>query len=67
MPLYENQLHILVMKKPIFLLAGLCAIVLNRAAWGADTYKIDPVHSSVGSAVSPGDSRAKEYVTPAVS
>jgi polyisoprenoid-binding protein YceI len=40
-----------VMKK-LILLTGLCTIVLSRAAWCADTYKIDPVHSSVGFAVS---------------
>jgi polyisoprenoid-binding protein YceI len=45
------KINIHVMKRPI-LLTGLCAIVLSRAAWGADTYKIDPVHSTVGFAVS---------------
>jgi polyisoprenoid-binding protein YceI len=39
------------MKKPI-LSTGLCAIVLSGVAWGADTYKIDPIHSTVGFAVS---------------
>ena len=38
--------------KKLVLLTGLCAIVLSRAAWGADTYTIDPVHSTVGFAIS---------------
>lgn len=33
------------------LLTGLCAIALSRAAWGAETYKIDPMHTSVGFSV----------------
>ena len=38
--------------KKLILLNGLCAIFLSRDAWAADTYKIDPAHSSVGFAVS---------------
>jgi polyisoprenoid-binding protein YceI len=37
--------------KKLILLTGLCAIVLSRAALGADTYTLDPVHSTVGFAV----------------
>jgi polyisoprenoid-binding protein YceI len=37
--------------KKLILLTGLCAIVLTRGALGADTYKVDPVHSTVGFAV----------------
>ena len=38
--------------KKLILLNGPCAIFLSRDAWAADTYKIDPAHSSVGFAVS---------------
>ena len=38
--------------KKLILLTSLCAIVLSNTARGADTYKIDPVHSTVGFAVS---------------
>ena len=38
--------------KKLILSTGLCVIVLSRAALGADTYKIDPAHSTVGFAVS---------------